>query len=184
MSDFTGHCKIRKNFKLKKIAGEKGNRGVLVTRGWPWFCSNRSSCGLSGAVHQFCLLDVLVTQSSIVSQPGASIFACDGYTSITKRGRVVMHHAVVIIRDSARVNGTCRHLRELGADSWRTKHTNQDKVIYTHLMVFIWYGITIQTIPIFWDISSRQSLFCIPVLLWFGRVSTRYWREWQLDFMS
>ena len=120
MSDFTGHWKIRKNFKLKKIAGEKGNRGVLVTRGWPWFCSNRSSCGLSGAIHQFCLLNVLVTQSSTVSQPGASIFACDGYTSITKRGRVVMHHAVVIIRDSARVNGTCRHLRELGADSWRT----------------------------------------------------------------
>ena len=161
---------------LKKIAGEKGNRGVLVTRGWPWFCSNRSYCGLSGAIHQFCLLNVLVTQSSTVSQPGASIFACDGYTSITKRGRVVMHHAVVIIRDSARVNGTCRHLRELGADSWRTNIRIK--------IFFIWYGITIQTIPIFWDISSRQSLFCIPVLLWFGRVSTRYWREWQLDFMS
>ena len=106
----------QEHFQVKNIARGKKQKQKKKQRSntCGWSCSY----WLSVTVHQVRLLNILGAQSSSVSQLGAAIFACDSYTSITKRGRVVMHHTVVIIRDSTWVNGTCRHLPELGVESW------------------------------------------------------------------
>lgn len=92
---------------------------LLFTCGWFW--SDRSACRLSVTIHPFRLFNVLGTKPARVSQFCASIFACDGSPSISKSGGVIVHDTVVIIRDSARVDGIWGHLGELRANSWRTQ---------------------------------------------------------------
>lgn len=73
---------------------------VFVLASYRW-----SVCGSSiTLIHQSCLLDVLRTQSSHVSQFCATVFPCDCCTSASKSSGMVMHYTVIIIRDSARVN--------------------------------------------------------------------------------
>lgn len=84
-----------------------------------WLRSDRPACGSSITVHQFRLLNVLVTQSSRISQLCTPVFACDSCSSTSEGGGMVVHHTVVIIRDSARVDGTWRHLSELRSVSWK-----------------------------------------------------------------
>lgn len=73
---------------------------MTLTAGW---CLSRGSVGRgldTTAVQQPSLLDILLAQSSAVSEPFASILSCDGDSSGSERSRVVMHNAIIVIRDA------------------------------------------------------------------------------------
>lgn len=101
-----------------KIWNEKTcsiNANLVFTYRW-------SVCGSSiTLIHQSCLLDVLRTQSSHVSQFCATVFPCDCCSSASKGSGMVMHYTVIIIRDSARVDSAWRHLCKLRTESWGMK---------------------------------------------------------------
>ena len=91
-----------------------------------WFWSDRPACGLSTTIHPFRLFNVLGAQPARVSQLCTSVFACDGCPSISKSSGMIVHNTVVIIWDSAWVDGIWGHYGELRADSW----TIEKRLVY------------------------------------------------------